>query len=352
MMSESPRRSSSTGLSKSNSQTDVISPVSCLSVRPIRVSDSHFHSSGRVSSLASRVNVMSLMETRGPCQPLSATVSPPGLLSMEDLLLPKSFNDVCPSPTPSMDFETPWYRYCRPTAPVPSVSDCVEVATTPIAAAAAGDLLEDHLDQGNFSPRYHPTASPPFVLPLTTVSNILFSPIKFGERLPKWSVLHRSKSSHLPQYPSSSSLPELLTWAPFRSTDDEELNAYIVPPRDSPQTSPIPVFDRRRSRFTSRAAPGIARPTVLNRGPTLSFDTVATRIIDFRPLKRSATNDRSTSEELSVKKIRVHSLVPSERSAFLPVVHRGRSMVNSLDSSSASNGSTYALPSLLPSSSI
>lgn len=93
-------------------------------------------------------------------------------------VLLKSFNDPCPSPTPIMDFEAPWYRYCRPTAPVPSMPGSVEVASTP--AAAAADLLEGHTDQENLSPSHPPTASSPFVQPLTAVSNILLSPIMFG----------------------------------------------------------------------------------------------------------------------------------------------------------------------------
>lgn len=111
--------------------------------------------------------------------------------------------------------------------------------------------------------------------------------LKCAERLPKWSVLRRSESNHMPRYSSSSSPPELLNRAPFRSMADGDLNANTTSSRDSPQTPPISVFNRRRSWFTSHAAPGITRPTVLKRGPTLSFDPVATRINDFHPLKRS-----------------------------------------------------------------
>ncbi|VDK34449.1 unnamed protein product, partial [Taenia asiatica] len=329
---------------------DAISPVassvSCLSAQPIRVLDSIFHSSGRVSSLASQVDIMSLMETRGPHQQLPATVSPPSLPNMVSSVLLKSFNDSRPSPTPIMDFEAPWYRYCRPTAPVPSMADRVEVASTP--AAAAVDLLEGHPDQENPSPPHPPTTSSPFVQPLTAVSNILLSPIMFGERLPKWSVLRKLESNHMSRYPSSSSLPELLNRAPFRSMDNGEPNADTISTRNSPQTPPISVFNRRRSWFTSHAAPGVARPTVLKHGPTLSFDSVATRVNDFHSLKRSAANSRSTSEELSIKRIRVHSLVPSERSAFLPVVHRRESMANPSDPSSVVDCPINAVPSLLP----
>ncbi|KAM3173108.1 hypothetical protein ACTXT7_013141 [Hymenolepis weldensis] len=159
------------------------------------------------------------------------------------------------------------------------------------------------------------------------------------ERLPKWSVLRRSESNPIsPPQPSlrPSASAELLNQisrrSPERQGEEEGYPHYLVAnttvttvisSRDSPQTPPISVFDRRRSWFTSRAAPGVTRPRVLKHGPVLPLDLVASRNSDLNSLKRSATNGRNSYEESIVKKSRVHSLVPSERSAFLPVAHSG-----------------------------
>uniref|UniRef100_A0A0R3SK85 Uncharacterized protein n=1 Tax=Hymenolepis diminuta TaxID=6216 RepID=A0A0R3SK85_HYMDI len=109
----------------------------------------------------------------------------------------------------------------------------------------------------------------------------------------------------------------------------------VISSRDSPQTPPISVFDRRRSWFTSRAAPGVTRPRVLKHGPVLPLDLLVGLkpnletmllgpcVINHLACVQSATNGRNSYEESIVKKSRVHSLVPSERSAFLPVAHSG-----------------------------
>ncbi|KAM7541328.1 hypothetical protein Aperf_G00000033401 [Anoplocephala perfoliata] len=346
-------------------RSPLASPLSCLSIRPIRLPDSHSQSSGRVSRLASRVDTMSLMEARSFYQlPPPIAVSPPGLLmNMEDCALAKSFS---PSPTLSvMDADTPWYRYCRPTAPIPPVSDSIETGslnvaiTNPTTGPPCADVPmsgEDKVDQENLSPPQPPSATPPFVQPLTAVSNILQSPVMFGERLPKWSVLRRSESNPMPPpHPSlrPSASAELLNQISLRSPlrGEEYFHSHSRPlvttaiviaatnattsPRDSPQTPPVSVFDRRRSWFTSRAAPGVTRPRVLKHGgPVLPLNLLASRTNDLHSLKRTATNGYNTCEE-SVKKSRVHSLVPSERSAFLPVAHsRQTGLIDSSDSSS------------------
>lgn len=136
-------------------------------------------------------------------------VSPPGLLlNMEDCALPKSF-----TPSPTLSFldgggglggrgsadAPPWYRFHRPTAPIPSVeqSDSLEtsspsvVTTNPTTPAThqsggAGGGVEDltttsTLDQENLSPPQPPSISPTSsVFPLAAVSNILQSPVIFG----------------------------------------------------------------------------------------------------------------------------------------------------------------------------
>lgn len=153
----------------------------------------------------------------------------------------------------------------------------------------------------------------------------LYSPVKFplfillSERLPKWSVLRRSESNPLsPPQPSlrPSASAELLNQiahrSPLRGSGDEEGFFYhnhhqhvnhhhqhnqhslvtntsvntIISSRDSPQTPPVSVFDRRRSWFTSRAAPGVTRPRVLKHGPVLPLDLASSRNTDLQSLKR------------------------------------------------------------------
>ncbi|VDL22472.1 unnamed protein product [Hymenolepis diminuta] len=187
-MSNFARRPSSIFTSTPNSPIGVIrspiaSPLSSLSVRPIKLSvgGSHSLSSGRVSRLASRVDTMSLVETRSfyRIRPPTA-VSPPGLLlNTEDCALPKSF-----TPSPTLSFmdggDAPWYRFHRPTAPIPSASDSVETSSPSVSNQTQGTNEDLNLDQENLSPPQPPSASPTFVQPLTAVSNILQSPVIFG----------------------------------------------------------------------------------------------------------------------------------------------------------------------------
>ncbi|VDO04166.1 unnamed protein product, partial [Rodentolepis nana] len=320
-------------------RSPIASPLTSLSVRTIKlpVGGSHSLSSGRISRLASRVDTMSIVETRSFYRiPPPIAVSPPGLLlNMDDCALPKSF-----TPSPTLSFmdggEAPWYRLHRPTAPIHPASDFVE-ASSPLANQTPGTSVGLNLDQENLSPPQPPSASPIFVQPLTSVSNILQTPVIFGERLPKWSVLRRSESNPLsPPQPTlrSSASAELLNQisrsSPLRGEEGHPYHLVAnstvtttVSSRDSPQTPPISVFDRRRSWFTSRAAPGVTRPRVLKHGPVLPLDIVASRSSDLISLKRSATNGLNSYEESVIKKSRIHSLVPSERSAFLPVAHSG-----------------------------
>ncbi|VDD80286.1 unnamed protein product [Mesocestoides corti] len=158
------------------------------------------------------------------------------------------------------------------------------------------------------------------------------------ERLPKWSVLRRPESNPMPTRPSS--VDSLNHPSASQLEGDQNINSS----RDSPHTPLVSAFDRRRSCFTSLAAPGLTRPTVLKRGPAMSVDVVATRASDFHATKRSATSNRSISEGCSVKKIRMYSLVPSENSAFLPVGHRG-----SLPKSSEVSPTDPGTPTLPPS---
>nr|CDS29026.1 conserved hypothetical protein [Hymenolepis microstoma] len=342
-MSNFTRPSSSTFISTSNSPIGVIrspiaSPLTSLSVRPIKLPVGGSVSSGRISRLASRVDTMSIVETRSFYRiPPPIAVSPPGLLlNMDDCASPKSF-----TPSPTLSFmdggEAPWYRLHRPTAPIPSAFDFVEASSPPVANQAPSTSVDLNLDQENLSPPQPPSASPTFFQPLTAVSNILQTPVIFGERLPKWSVLRRSESNPLsPPQPTlrSSASAELLNQIPRPSPlRGEEIYPHhlvanstvttVVSSRDSPQTPPISIFDRRRSWFTSRAAPGVTRPRVLKHGPVLPLDIVASRNSDLISLKRSATNGRNSYEESVIKKSRIYSLVPSEHSAFLPVAHSG-----------------------------
>uniref|UniRef100_A0A5K3EMK2 Uncharacterized protein n=1 Tax=Mesocestoides corti TaxID=53468 RepID=A0A5K3EMK2_MESCO len=345
-MSELTQRSSSTD---DFARSPFASPTAYLSVRQVNMSDPRPLPSGRISRLASKVDTLSLVESHNarlprPPPPPPPSTSPFPQISLDDANLPKSFNCLCPLSTPQgADTDAPWYRFCRPAAPVPLACDGFEAAS-PLTAVLPTDVTPGaQLDQENLSPSHAPSSlgsppSPTYGQPLTTVSNILQSPIMFGERLPKWSVLRRPESNPMPTRPSS--VDSLNHPSASQLEGDQNINSS----RDSPHTPLVSAFDRRRSCFTSLAAPGLTRPTVLKRGPAMSVDVVATRASDFHATKRSATSNRSISEGCSVKKIRMYSLVPSENSAFLPVGHRG-----SLPKSSEVSPTDPGTPTLPPS---
>uniref|UniRef100_A0A0X3QEB6 Uncharacterized protein n=1 Tax=Schistocephalus solidus TaxID=70667 RepID=A0A0X3QEB6_SCHSO len=247
----------------------------------------------------------------------------------------------------------PWYRFCRPAAPFPSASlvnsqstavesdpswpmngqgfsvaspsstPCTNIGQEqanwlaslplpPLPASSIPALLYDSLDEEEAELLEAQVLPPPpfrscspllpaptnsSSRPLTSVSNILHSPVIFGERLPKWSVLNcHDNNPHLPEnLPRTASHdhpinldahlpspPSFVSPLPpshsGRDSLDENipLRAVHLTSRASPTTPPVSAFARNPNPvgamlegicFTPVAVSGLTRPTVLKREP-------------------------------------------------------------------------------------